>query len=137
MQMTCIMLLPRIVRFTVRMTAWRIILMFAPLAAAAGDLLNERLTASPEAREAHWKVDCSSTLAALQGAPADKAALVDALTKCRFIHQPPGATGATDCPDYEAILSAYTSNDIGTLQQALRDSRLCPGAAAESDLQHE
>ncbi|MEQ8801360.1 hypothetical protein [Haliea sp.] len=108
------------------MTLWLVFMLCAPLTATASDLVNERLTASVAAREAHWGVNCRATLATLHEGTANSAEIEEALTKCRFIHQPPGVAEVENCPDYRALLAAYRSNDNEALQQALRGAQRCP-----------
>lgn len=133
MQMMCIILLQQSLGFTVRMTLWLAFMLLAPLTTAANDLVNERLTASMAAREAHWGVDCGAILLALHHGTGNSAAIEDALTKCRFIYQPPGAADAVNCPDYQAILATYRSNDSATLQHLLHSSQHCPAPQQEGD----
>ncbi|MDO8860477.1 hypothetical protein Q6D67_02095 [Haliea sp. E1-2-M8] len=119
------------------MKPWLAILIFAPLTSAANDLVNERLSASAAAREAHWGIDCSATLVALRSASAHNAEIEDTLTKCRFIHQPPGAAEVENCPDFRAILSAYRANNAETLQHVLQSSQHCPGTQPENERDHD
>lgn len=123
--------------FTALMTPWLAFMLFAPLATAASDLVNERLTASVAARETHWGVDCGATLSTLHDGIANSAEIEEALTKCRFIHQPPGIAEVENCPDYRAILAAYRSNDRETLQYLLHSSQHCPNPKPEGDHQHD
>jgi hypothetical protein len=110
------------------MKPWPALVIFVFVAtAAADDLVNERLTASAAAREAHWGVDCSATMAALRAGRDTSVEVEDALTKCRFIHQPPGAGEAAHCPDYRSILAAYRTRNAETLRDALQSSQHCPG----------
>lgn len=134
MQMMCVILLQQSLGFTVCMRKlWLALMLLAPLNTAASDVVNERLTASVAAREAHWGVNCGTILLALREGTANSAEIEDALTKCRFIHQPPGAAEAVNCPDYQAILAAYRSDDSETLQHLLRSSQHCPAPQPEGD----
>ncbi len=137
MQMMYIILLGRGLGFTVRMKPWLAIAIFVPLTAAAGDLVNERLSASTAAREAHWGIDCAATLLALPAAAGGSAEIAETLTKCGFIHQPPGDANADNCPDYRTLLAAYQQRDAATLQRELHEARACTGtqAAAENPLE--
>tara|TARA_R110000787_G_scaffold21308_1_gene63065 strand:+ start:91 stop:504 length:414 start_codon:yes stop_codon:yes gene_type:complete len=137
MQMMCIILLQQSLGFTVRMRLWLAFMLCAPLTTVASDLVNERLTASVAAREAHWGVDCGAMLSTLQDGTASRAEIEEALTKCRFIHQPPGVADVENCPDYRALLAAYRSNDSETLQQALHGARHCQNPQPAGDHQHD
>ncbi len=130
--MTCIILFPTQMRFTGRMNRWMACLLFAAGAAsgADSDLVNERFTTSGEDMEAHWRVDCSATVAALtepgaQRAGQRRAELADALRKCGFIYQPPGAAAVDHCPDYNRLLQALQKDDTSALDNSLERAAAC------------
>tara|TARA_R110002110_G_scaffold205066_1_gene416777 strand:+ start:186489 stop:186854 length:366 start_codon:yes stop_codon:yes gene_type:complete len=97
---------------------------------AASDLVNERLTASTAAMEDHWGVDCGSTLGSLTTPIAlvpmhTHGALAEALTKCRYIHQPPGKAHTNGCRDYAALQQAWITADDAALIIALEPNQNC------------
>lgn len=93
-----------------------------PLAVAepASDTVNERLPVSAAELEAHWRVDCGATWAAVSasvglpgaGRPCDISAEVRrVLELCVYIYQPPGDAMVPTCPDYRAALAAVDAAD--------------------------
>lgn len=109
-----------------------ILLMFVTGATtgADSDLVNERLTTSGPAMEAHWGVDCRATLRALttpiaQVGPDMHSTLTTALTKCRFIYQPPGGRSLQTCTDYTALLQAWQKGNNAALKTVLAQSVSC------------
>lgn len=130
--MTCIILFPARIRFTAHMNRWMACLLFAVGVAtgADSDLVNERFTTSGEDMEAHWRIDCSATVAALtepgaQRAGQRRAELADVLRKCGFIYQPPGADTVDHCPDYNRVLQALEKDDTFALEKSLEQAAAC------------
>lgn len=132
MHMIYIMLFSDRLRFTAPMN-WLVALTLmasVAVASASNDLLNERLTTSGLDMEAHWRVDCQSSVKALATPiahveKAQREALATALTLCGFIYQPPGEGPGELCPNYAALLQAWRNTDDQALNALLAQSVTC------------
>jgi hypothetical protein len=113
-----------------------LLLLLAPVSLAAGgsDTVNERIPVSRVEMEAHWQVNCSASWGDLRAAMrifdrgADcvvAAELQRNLQLCAFIHQPPGGTANSTCPDYQGAGRAAGQGDCHAINRLLEDSAQC------------
>ncbi|MCB1675271.1 MAG: hypothetical protein KDI01_03215 [Halioglobus sp.] len=120
-----------------KIAASAILLLANAWSLAGSDTVNERIPVSNAQLEAHWQLDCASTLADLQrtlaaerapcGVPAP---LRRALRLCAFVHQPPGRAPSPHCPDFDRLSRLLEQRRCGAAGELLRQRGNCTAATS-------
>jgi hypothetical protein len=119
------------------------LVLFTPgtLIADTSDTANERIPVTRADMEIHWRVDCSAnweTLAEITSSSLKTGScevspdLLRNLQLCEFIHQPPGSSTTSACPDFKTAGDLLGERDCQALRELMGNGACSPGSTKSS-----
>ena len=119
------------------------LVLFTPgsLIADTSDTANERIPVTRADMEIHWRVECGAnwetlievTASSLKTGSCEVSPdLLRNLQLCEFIHQPPGSSTTSACPDFKKAGQLLGEGDCQALRELMENAACSPGSTNSS-----